>query len=94
LRIWQYLRQAHASAGIEVMMRMDSNDERDPALEELKSTAWMLRLWGGDRPIHPSTLWRRVRNGEIPPPRKIGKHSVRWVRSEQIAARDKLINGE
>jgi predicted DNA-binding transcriptional regulator AlpA len=43
---------------------------------------------GGSKPVDRSTVWRRVRQGLIPPPVPELK---RWVRSELEAARDALI---
>ena len=66
-------------------------DEPDPTLDELKSTRWACEFWGGDRPVNPSTLWRWVREGKIPPPRKIGKNVNRFVKAEQVAARERML---
>jgi predicted DNA-binding transcriptional regulator AlpA len=42
-------------------------------------------LIGGNRPIHPSTLWRWVKAGRIKPPVKMGPNTVRFRRT-QLAA--------
>ena len=36
-------------------------------------------LRGGTRPIHRSTLWRQIRKGEFPAPKKLGPNSNRWT---------------
>jgi predicted DNA-binding transcriptional regulator AlpA len=48
---------------------------------------------GPTRPIHSSTLYRGVANGVFPRPVWIGPNSVRWLKSECVQARQKLIDG-
>lgn len=47
---------------------------------------------GPTRPIHSSTLYRGVANGLYPKPVWIGANSVRWLKSECLKARQKLID--
>jgi hypothetical protein len=42
-------------------------------------------LIGGNRPIHPATLWRWVKAGRISPPVKLGPGTVRFRRTRLIA---------
>ncbi len=61
--------------------------DRRKALE-----AWgrSVTLFGGPgRPIHSSTLYRGIANGLYPRPVWIGANSVRWLRSEYLAARQR-----
>jgi predicted DNA-binding transcriptional regulator AlpA len=39
------------------------------------------RLFGGSRPLNPSTVYRHIRRGIIPKPLKVGGSS-RWLRTE------------
>lgn len=41
--------------------------------------------------LHPSTLYRHIRNGRIPRPIKVGGSS-RWVRSEVEAALQAIVD--
>lgn len=48
--------------------------------------AMCIRL-GGTRPVSPSTVYRRVREGVLPRPVKIAPHAEpRWVKSDVDAA--------
>ena len=37
---------------------------------------------GGNRPIHPSTLWRGVKTGRYSKPTHVGPQSVRWSKAQ------------
>jgi predicted DNA-binding transcriptional regulator AlpA len=50
------------------------------------------RLFGGSRPLNPSTVYRHIRLGLIPKPVKVGGSS-RWLRSECEAALQAMVNG-
>lgn len=52
-------------------------------LELLDIRAVCVRL-GGTRPVHPSTIYRKVQDGELPKPVKLGCVS-RW-RADEIDA--------
>jgi predicted DNA-binding transcriptional regulator AlpA len=39
-------------------------------------------LFGGTKPINPSTLYRGIKAGRYPPPVKVGPGSSRWLRAE------------
>jgi predicted DNA-binding transcriptional regulator AlpA len=51
------------------------------------------RLFGGTKPIDPSTLYRGVAKGRYPRPVKIGPGASRWLRQECEAALAALIEG-
>lgn len=40
------------------------------------------RLFGGTRPINPSTLYRGIRLGRYPKPVKLSPGCSRWLRDE------------
>ena len=42
-------------------------------------------LLGGNRPVHPSTLWRWIKAGRISPPVKIGPNTIRFRRTQLVA---------
>ena len=44
------------------------------------------RLFGGSKPINPSTLYRGIRKGRYPRPIKVGPGSSRWLLEECEAA--------
>jgi predicted DNA-binding transcriptional regulator AlpA len=44
------------------------------------------RLFGGTRPLNPSTLYRGIKLGRYPKPIKVGPGSSRWLRDECEAA--------
>jgi predicted DNA-binding transcriptional regulator AlpA len=50
------------------------------------------RMFGGNRPINPATLYRKIREGVLPKPVKIGGSS-RWLRSECEAALQAMVDG-
>ena len=43
-------------------------------------------FFGGTRPLHPSTVYRHIRAGRIPPPIKISAGCSRWSLAECQAA--------
>lgn len=51
------------------------------------------RLFGGTRPLNPSTIYRGIRAGRYPAPVKIGPGASRWLRSECEAALRAMIEG-
>jgi predicted DNA-binding transcriptional regulator AlpA len=48
-------------------------------------------FFGGDRPIHYSTLYRGIAAGRYPRPIAVGPNTKRWRRSECVAALEALI---
>ena len=52
---------------------------------QLLDKAEVCRLFGGTRPLNPSTIYRQIKQGLIPPPIKVGGSS-RWLREECEAA--------
>jgi predicted DNA-binding transcriptional regulator AlpA len=48
-------------------------------------------FFGGDRPIHYSTLYRGIAAGRYPKPIRIGPNISRWLKSECRVARQALI---
>jgi predicted DNA-binding transcriptional regulator AlpA len=50
------------------------------------------RLFGGNRPLNPSTLYRHIRKGTLPKPIRVGGSS-RWLRTELEAALQAMIDG-
>jgi predicted DNA-binding transcriptional regulator AlpA len=51
------------------------------------------RLFGGTRPLNPSTLYRGIKLGRYPKPIKVGPGSSRWLRSECEAALRAMVEG-
>jgi predicted DNA-binding transcriptional regulator AlpA len=49
---------------------------------ELLTLRDVCALFGGSRPIDPSTLYRGIRAGRYPAPIKVGPGSSRWLRAE------------
>jgi predicted DNA-binding transcriptional regulator AlpA len=50
--------------------------------DELMTLTATCEFFGGDRPIHYSTLNRGIAAGRYPKPIRIGPNSARWLRSE------------
>jgi predicted DNA-binding transcriptional regulator AlpA len=48
-------------------------------------------FFGGSRPLSPSTIYRLVKAGRLPPPVSIGGSS-RWIQTECAEARKKMVN--
>jgi predicted DNA-binding transcriptional regulator AlpA len=49
-------------------------------------------LFGGNRPLNPSTLYRGIHHGTYPKPIKVGGSS-RWLRSECETCLQQMIGG-
>jgi len=60
--------------------------------DQLMSLGAVLEFFGGDRPIHFSTLYRGIANGRYPKPIPIGPNTKRWLRSECREARQRMID--
>jgi predicted DNA-binding transcriptional regulator AlpA len=50
-------------------------------------------LFGGSRPLNPSTLYRGIRQGRYPMPIKVGPGSSRWLREECEAFLQAMVDG-
>jgi predicted DNA-binding transcriptional regulator AlpA len=59
--------------------------------DEMMSLDATLRFFGGDKPIHYSTLYRGIAAGRYAKPVHIGPNTVRWLRSECQEARKKMM---
>jgi hypothetical protein len=66
-----------------------------PTELELWTRAAVLRFFGGDRPLHVSTLYRGIQRGRYPKPIRVSGNNARWLAGEcrgalarMIAARD------
>ena len=77
--------QSNAEAAAEV-------DVTRPHDDEMMSIGTVLEYFGGDTPLHYSTLYRGIAAGRYPKPVSIGPNSRRWLRSECREARQKLID--
>lgn len=55
-------------------------------MTELLDKDEVCRLFGGNRPINPSTLYRGIRLGRYPKPIRVGPNSSRWLLAECQAA--------
>jgi predicted DNA-binding transcriptional regulator AlpA len=64
------------------MMREAAASRKDELLD-LKTVC---RLFGGSKPIHPSTLYRGIATGRYPAPIKVGPNTSRWASAECAAA--------
>jgi predicted DNA-binding transcriptional regulator AlpA len=64
----------------------------EPKMENLLDRNGVCRMFGGNRPINPATLYRKIRQGVLPKPVKIGGSS-RWLRSECEAALQTMVDG-
>jgi predicted DNA-binding transcriptional regulator AlpA len=53
--------------------------------DELIDYDAVARLHGGDPPPCRSTIWRRVKAKQLPPPVKVGPNTVRWWKGEVLA---------
>ena len=61
-------------------------------MENLLDRNGVCRMFGGNPPINPATLYRKIRQGVLPKPVKIGGSS-RWLRSECEAALQTMVDG-
>ena len=50
-------------------------------------------FFGGNRPIHASSLYRGIAKGHYPRPVKVGPGSSRWLRDECEAALQAMVEG-
>lgn len=61
--------------------------------DDLLDRSAVCRLFGGSRPLNPSTIYRGIRAGRYPAPVKIGPGASRWLRAECEAALRAMIEG-
>jgi predicted DNA-binding transcriptional regulator AlpA len=59
---------------------------------ELLDKREVLFLFGGTKPIDPSTLYRQIRKGTFPKPIRVGGSS-RWLRTECEQVLQAMIEG-
>src|SRR5262245_48398820 len=52
-----------------------------PTDEEMMTLSATCAFFGGDKPIHYSTLYRGIAEGRYPKPVRIGPNTSRWLRS-------------
>jgi predicted DNA-binding transcriptional regulator AlpA len=50
------------------------------------------RFFGGSKPINSATLYRKIRQGVLPKPVKVGGSS-RWLRTECEAVLQAMVDG-
>jgi predicted DNA-binding transcriptional regulator AlpA len=60
---------------------------------QLLDKAEVCRLFGGNRPLNASTLYRGIKQGRYPRPIKVGPGSSRWLLSECEAALRLMMEG-
>jgi hypothetical protein len=51
-----------------------------------------LKFFGGDKPLHPSTLYRGMIDERYPRPILVAGNAARWVRSECEAAQQRMFD--
>jgi predicted DNA-binding transcriptional regulator AlpA len=71
-----------------LLTQREAATSREDELLDLKEVC---RLFGGNRPINPATLYRGAKAGRYPKPIKIGPNASRWLRSEIDAALQAMI---
>jgi predicted DNA-binding transcriptional regulator AlpA len=59
--------------------------------DELLDMGAVCRLFGGTRPLDPSTIYKGIRRGRFPKPVSIGPQTARWLRSECLSALERII---
>jgi hypothetical protein len=62
-----------------------------PAPIDFMTRGAVLRLFGGDQPLHVSTLYRGINSGIYPRPVRVSGSAVRWLKSECEAAAQRMI---
>ena len=51
----------------------------------------VLRFFGGNKPLHTSTLYRGIGDGIYPRPVNVSRNAVRWLASECRAAAQRML---
>jgi hypothetical protein len=67
-------------------------DAAEPTEEELWVRATVQKYFGGEKPLHTSTLYRGIDSGIYPPPINVSPNVVRWLPHECRAARQRMIS--
>jgi predicted DNA-binding transcriptional regulator AlpA len=62
-------------------------------LNDLLDLKAVCSFFGGNKPIHPSTLYRGIERRCYPAPVKIGPGSSRWLKKECDEALEAMIRG-
>lgn len=70
----------------------------DPRDDLIPMTAVCELIGGKETPIAPSTVYKAIKRGDLPPPIKLGPGTSRWRRSEilqflELAAAQRFPNG-
>ena len=60
-------------------------------MDEMMTLSATCAFFGGDKPIHYSTLYRGIAVGRYPKPVHIGPNSARWLKSECAKAMQAMI---
>ena len=61
--------------------------------DDLLDIRAVCRLFGGTRPLNPSTVYKGIKRGVFPAPIPVGgPHTSRWLRSECEAALAQIID--
>ncbi|MGY4434842.1 putative DNA-binding transcriptional regulator AlpA [Bradyrhizobium sp. F1.13.1] len=63
-----------------------------PSPIELWDRQAVLEFFGGNKPLHPSTLYRGMVSGIYPRPINTSGNTVRWIASECKGALDRMIS--
>jgi predicted DNA-binding transcriptional regulator AlpA len=66
-------------------------DETPKATPELWVRPTVEKYFGGEKPIHTSTLYRGIETGIYPPPINVSPNVVRWLPHECRAARQRML---
>jgi predicted DNA-binding transcriptional regulator AlpA len=63
-----------------------------PATLDFMTRDAVLRFFGGNRPLHVSTLYRGMNSGIYPKPVHVAGNAVRWIRAECEAAAQRMLD--
>jgi hypothetical protein len=54
---------------------------------------FVCRYYGGNKPVHPATIWRGVKAGRIPKPKEPSPNVRRWLGRELRESKEVIISG-